>query len=117
MRSDIRHLWIFFPILFLIVISSLGTVVVRIAKRRGGRREFLFVGIALFLYLLTGFSGKIHPYLHMPLSNLAEIMILYNVYYFWKLRDIPSSWMHVIALLAIVSDFSLHLILRPLLKS
>jgi uncharacterized protein YceK len=117
MTADIRHLWIFFPILFLIVISSLGTVVVRIARRRGAKREFLYTGTALFLYLFTGISGKIHPYLHMPLSNLAEIMILYNAYYFRKQRDIPSSWMHIIALFAIVTDFSLHLILRPLQTS
>ncbi len=48
----------------------------------------------------------------MPLSNVAELFMLYNVVHFFQRNQRDIAWLNLIALFAIALDFALHYILR-----
>ena len=70
--------------------------------------------LALNFYVLTFVLGKI-PFLHKPMSNIAELFILYNADYFFRKGRKDIFWLNAIALLSIAADFSLHYILSAVL--
>ncbi|MFQ5588875.1 MAG: hypothetical protein ACE5F7_08540, partial [Nitrospiria bacterium] len=75
------------------------------------RKEWLILGMALLFYFLTFALGR-WRWLHMPVSNIAELFMLYNVYYFFKTKRKDIAWLNIIALIAIAADFALHYILK-----
>ncbi len=104
--------WPLFPLLFLIVLSCLITAAVRLP--RGGKptpKEWAILLLALLFYFLTFALGR-WRWLHMPMSNIAELFIAYNIYYFFKKNRKDIAWLNIIALLAIGVDFALHFILK-----
>jgi len=104
--------WPLFPILFLIVLASLIIAIASLFKSgKGTRSGKLGLSLALLFYVLTFALGR-WPWLHMPLSNIAELIMIYNVYYFFKTKQKDIAWCNIIALLAIAIDFALHFILK-----
>jgi hypothetical protein len=65
------------------------------------------VSSAFITYSLT-YALASWPWLHMPISNIAELIMIFNVYHFFCKWRTDIAWLHVIALLAIVCDFALH---------
>lgn len=104
--------WPLFPLLFFVVLSCLIVALIRL-KRSGDptRKEWLLLTTALLFYFLTFALGR-WRWLHMPVSNIAEAIMFYNVYYFFKKKQKDIAWMNITALLAIASDFALHYILK-----
>ncbi len=103
--------WPLFPLLFFIVLCCLITAIVRVVKRgKPTRKEWTILLSALVFYFLTFALGR-WRWLHMPLSNIAELFMIYNVYYFFKKNQKDIAWLHIISLIAIVIDFALHYIL------
>ena len=108
---SVKTWWPLFPLLFLIVLTCLAAAAIRLAGHKGNRIEWAATSLALLFYILTFALGR-WRWLHMPLSNAAELLILYNTVHFLRrgLRDI--AWLNIIALSAIVLDFALHYILK-----
>ena len=104
--------WPLFPLLFVIVLASLITALVRL-KRAGEatQLEWITVSLALFFYFLTFALGR-WRWLHMPMSNIAEFFILFNAVYFFRKGWRRIAWLNVIALVSIATDFALHFILK-----
>ncbi|MFQ5779813.1 MAG: hypothetical protein ACE5HN_03390 [Nitrospiria bacterium] len=104
--------WPLFPFLFVIVLFSLITPIVRFARRgKPTRKEWTILLCALLFYILTFALGR-WRWLHMPLSNIAELFMIYNIYYFFKKKQRDIAWFNIIALAAIACDFALHYILK-----
>ncbi len=104
--------WPLFPILFLIVLASLIISIASLYKSgKGTRKGWLGLGFALLFYILTFALGR-WRWLHMPLSNIAELIMVFNVYYFFKHNQKEIAWCNITALIAIVFDFALHYILK-----
>ncbi|MFQ5580751.1 MAG: hypothetical protein ACE5FZ_09065, partial [Nitrospiria bacterium] len=102
--------WPIFPLLFFIVLYCLITATVRWAKRgKPTRKEWAILLSALIFYFLTFALGR-WRWLHMPLSNIAELFIIYNAYYFFKKKQKDIAWLNIISLVAIAIDFALHYI-------
>ncbi|MCG3114543.1 MAG: hypothetical protein LLH30_02565 [Candidatus Manganitrophus sp. SA1] len=111
---SVKVWWPLFPLLFLIVLVCLITALVRV-KRRGGttRNGWLALSLALFFYLMTWVVGEMGMrWLHMPVSNIAELFILFNIVYFTRMGWKDIAWLNVVALVAIAADFALHYILK-----
>lgn len=107
----LKTFWVLFPILFVIVLAMLITTIIRVVAKGGNRKELGVTIGALLLYFLTALLGR-YPLLHMPVSNIAELVMLYNIVYFWKKRDRMIPIMNIVALTAIACDFGLHYILQ-----
>jgi hypothetical protein len=104
--------WPLFPLLFLIVLFCLITAVIRLYQSgKGSRTEWIGLQGALVFYFLTFALGR-WRWLHMPMSNIAELFILFNIFYFFKIEKNRIAWLNLTALLAITADFALHYILR-----
>ena len=104
--------WPLFPLLFFIVLTCLITAAVRLS--RGGKatgKERLTLLLALLFYFLTFALGR-WRWLHMPMSNIAELFMIYNVYYFFKNNRKDIAWLNIVGLVAIATDFALHFILK-----
>ncbi|MFY9271136.1 MAG: hypothetical protein WAO55_15440 [Candidatus Manganitrophaceae bacterium] len=104
--------WPLFPLLFFIVLTCLIAAFVR-AERAGGisRSERITLSLALLFYFLTFALGR-WRWLHMPMSNIAELLILYNLVHFARKGRKEIAWLNGVALLAIAADFALHYLLR-----
>ena len=103
--------WPLFPLLFFIVLTCLITALIRLYRSgKGTRKEWLSLSLALLFYFLTFALGR-WRWLHMPMSNLAEVVIVYNIVHFFK-RNKAIAWLNIVALLAIGTDFALHFILK-----
>lgn len=112
MTLSAKTWWPLFPLLFILVLTCLISAIIRLA--RGGkvtRREWIPLLLALIFYFLTFALGR-WRWLHMPMSNIAELIILYNAFYFFRKGRRDIAWLNIIALLAILLDFALHYILR-----
>ena len=104
--------WPLFPLLFLIVLTCLITAAFRLARTgKATRTEWATVSLALLFYFLTFALGR-WRWLHLPMSNIAELFILYNMFYFFKKNQKGIAWLNFTALLAIAADFALHYILK-----
>lgn len=103
--------WPLFPLLFVIVLTCLITATLRLARIQATRAEWTTVVSALFFYVLTFALGR-WRWLHMPMSNVAELFMLYNVVHFFRTGRKDLAWLNLIALLAIAFDFALHYILK-----
>ncbi|MFQ5543917.1 MAG: hypothetical protein ACE5FY_06150 [Nitrospiria bacterium] len=104
--------WPLFPLLFVIVLAALIMAIIRYSKSgKGTRKGWIGLGMALLFYVLTFALGR-WRWLHMPLSNIAELFMIYNAYTFFKARERYIAWCNVIALIAIGIDFALHFILK-----
>ncbi|MFQ5598127.1 MAG: hypothetical protein ACE5GK_08755 [Nitrospiria bacterium] len=104
--------WPLFPLLFLIVLAALLTAMIRLARSgKGTRKAWLGLSLALVFYFLTFALGR-WRWLHMPLSNIAELFMVYNAYHFFKVRQKDLAWCNIVALFAIAIDFALHYILK-----
>ncbi len=104
--------WPLFPLLFLIVLSCLLASMVQLWRRGGASRiEWALMVSALLTYSLTYALAR-WPWLHMPMSNLSELIMLFNVYHFFRKKRKVIAWLNVSALLAVACDFALHYILR-----
>jgi hypothetical protein len=103
--------WPLFPLLFLIVLTCLITATVRLARTKADRIEWATTVSALFFYFLTFALGR-WRWLHMPLSNVAELIILYNAVHFFRTGRKDIAWLNIISLVAIGLDFALHYILK-----
>lgn len=105
--------WPLFPLLFLIVLSCQIAAAVRLSRSgKATAKERATIFLALLFYFLTFALGR-WRWLHMPMSNIAELFMIYNVYYFWfKKNRKDIAWLNIISLLAIAADFSLHFILK-----
>lgn len=104
--------WPLFPLLFLIVLVALLSAVVRLKRsKKGTKKGWRSLLLALLFYFLTFALGR-WRWLHMPLSNVAELFMIYNVYHFFKEKQGYIAWCNVVALAAIAIDFALHFILK-----
>ncbi len=103
--------WPLFPLLFLVVLTCLITALLQLARRRGSRLEWITSAAALLFYFLTFALGR-WRWLHMPMSNIAEVLMLYNVLHFSRRGRGRIAWLNAGALAAILADFTLHLVLR-----
>lgn len=104
--------WPLFPLLFLIVLSCLIAMIVRLwNSRQTTRTEWATALLAITFYILTFALGKF-PSWHRPVSNVAELFILYNGIYFVRKGRSDIFWLNIVALLAIGADFALHYILK-----
>lgn len=104
--------WPLFPFLFLIVLASLMTALVRLNRAGNGSRiEWISLQGALIFYFLTFAFGR-WRWLHMPISNIAELFIIFNIFYFFYKNRNGIAWLNVTALLAIFADFGLHHLLK-----
>ena len=104
--------WPLFPLLFVIVLACLFTALYRFARRGGGRRiEWATLSLSLLFYFLTFLLGRWRA-LHMPVSNVAELLMLYNVIHFFRIGRREIAWLNVIALIAVGIDFFLHHAMR-----
>jgi hypothetical protein len=104
--------WPLFPLLFFIVLSCLIIALIRLP--RGGKptpKERATLLLALLFYFMTFALGR-WRWLHMPMSNIAELFMIYNAYYFFKKGRKDIAWLNIISLLAIAADFALHFILK-----
>ena len=112
---SVKVWWPLFVLSFFIVLTCLIAMMVRL-KRSGTtfRAEWAPPPLALNFYVLTFALGKI-PFLHKPMSNIAELFILYNADYFFRKGRKDIFWLNAIALLSIAADFSLHYILSAVL--
>jgi hypothetical protein len=111
---SVKVWWPLFPLLFFIVLACLITALVRV-KRRGGttRTGWLTLSFAFLFYLMTWVVGEMGMrWLHMPVSNVAELFILFNIVYFTRQGWQDIAWLNGIALVAIAADFALHYILK-----
>ena len=103
--------WPLFPLLFMIVLVSLSSAVIHLKRSgKGTKRGWRTLLLALLFYFLTFALGR-WRWLHMPLSNIAELFMAYNIYYFFKAKQPYIAWCNLIALAAIGIDFALHFIL------
>jgi hypothetical protein len=104
--------WPLFPFLFLIVLLSLMAALLRLKKDGNGTlAEWVSLQGALIFYFLTFALGR-WRWLHMPISNIAELFILFNIFLFFKKQKKKIALLNVTALLAIAADFALHHILK-----
>ena len=104
--------WPLFPLLFVIVLSCLITAAVRLPRAgKPTRKEWTILALALLFYFLTFALGR-WRWLHMPMSNIAELFMIYNAYYFFKKNRKDIAWLNMIGLSAIAADFALHFILK-----
>jgi len=104
--------WPLFPLLFVVVLACLVAALLRLKQSdHPTRKEWLLLSMALLFYFLTFALGR-WPWLHMPISNIAELIMLYNVYYFFKKKQKDIAWLNITSLLSIAADFSLHYILK-----
>ncbi|MFI5303216.1 MAG: hypothetical protein ACHQYP_00350 [Nitrospiria bacterium] len=104
--------WPLFPFLFLIVILSLMAALLRLKKDGNGTlTEWVSLQGALIFYFLTFALGR-WRWLHMPISNIAELFILFNIFLFFKKQKNKIALLNVMALLAIAADFALHHLLK-----
>ena len=108
---SVKIWWPLFPLLFLIVITCLVTATIRLSRVKAARSEWTTVFSALFFYFLTFALGR-WRWLHMPLSNVAELFMLYNAIYFFRKGQKDVAWLNITALIAVFIDFALHYILR-----
>lgn len=110
---SVKVWWPLFPLLFFIVLACLITALVKLRRSgRATRKEWLILSLALLFYFLTWVVGEMGMrWLHMPLSNVAELFMIYNVYYFFKTNRKAIAWLNIVALAAIAIDFALHFIL------
>ncbi|MHB8483065.1 MAG: hypothetical protein ACYDBV_10125 [Nitrospiria bacterium] len=109
---NVKVWWPLFVLSFVIVLTCLIIMLFRL-KRFGAtsRAEWVTSSLALIFYVLTFALGRV-PFLHKPMSNIAELFILYNAVYFFRKGRKDIFWLNAIALLSIVADFSLHYILK-----
>jgi len=104
--------WPLFPLLFVIVLAALISAIVRLKRSgKGTKQGWRSLLLAFLFYVLTFALGR-WRWLHMPLSNIAELFMLYNVYYFFKQKQKDIAWCNVIALVSIAIDFALHFVLK-----
>lgn len=104
--------WPLFPLLFVIVLTALITAAMKLRWAGGATRgEWISTFGALLFYFLTFALGR-WRWLHMPISNVAELFIFYNVVHFYRKGWKAIAWLNIIALLAIAIDFALHFILK-----
>ena len=104
--------WPLFPLLFLIVLFCLMTAIISLYRSgKGSRTEWIGLQGALLFYFLTFAFGR-WRWLHMPISNIAELFILFNIFYFLKIGKKGIAWLNLSALLAIAADFALHQLLK-----
>lgn len=104
--------WPLFPFLFSVVLTCQIMVIFRLGKyRKPGRLEWTLVLSALVTYALTYALGR-WPWLHMPMSNLSELIMLVNLVYFFRKGRKDLGWLYVTALAAVGIDFLLHYILK-----
>ena len=108
---SVKTWWPLFPLLFLIVSACLITAAVRLARGRADRIEWATTLSALLFYFLTFALGR-WRWLHMPMSNAAELFILYNIVHFFRSGRRDIAWLNLIALISIAFDFALHYILN-----
>ena len=109
---SVKTWWPLFPLLFLIVITCLSAAIVKLYRSGNGTRtEWFGLQGALLFYFLTFALGR-WRWLHMPMSNLAEIFILFNIITFFRHNRSKIALMNAIALAAIGSDFALHHLLK-----
>jgi len=109
---DARTWWPLFPLLFLTVLTTLTISVRRLARYgKAGRVGWAGVISALFFYIMTFVMGRWHAW-HMPMSNLAEVCMLFNIVYFFQSGRKDIAWLNVIALVAVGADFALHVLMR-----
>jgi len=80
-------------------------------KGETSRLPWVLAISAFIAYSLTYAFGK-WPWLHMPMSNIAELILIFNVYYFFRKGQKDLAWLYFVALLAIACDFALHTILK-----
>ena len=109
---SVKVWWPLFVLSFLIVLTCLIIILIRL-KRSGttSRAEWATSSLALTFYILTFALGR-YPFLHKPMSNIAELFILYNAVYFFRKGRKDIFLLNAIALLSIAADFSLHYILK-----
>src|SRR5262245_16825998 len=108
---SVKTWWPLFPLLFLIVLTCLITATIRLTRNKADRIEWVTTLSALIFYFLTFALGR-WRWLHMPLSNVAELFMLYNAVHFFKSGRKDIAWLNVIALSAVFFDFALHYILK-----
>jgi hypothetical protein len=109
---SVRTWWPLFPLLFLIVISSLTAALLRLRRYGNGTWvEWSLLQGALISYFLTFLFGR-WRWIHRPMSNIAELFILIGTVYFYRAGKRPISYLNGTALAAIGFDFALHILLR-----
>lgn len=109
---NVKVWWPLFPLLFLIVLFCLIAAILRLYRSgKGSPTEWIGLQGALLFYFLTFALGR-WRWLHMPISNIAELFILFNIIYFFKIGKNGIAWLNLSALLAIASDFALHHLLK-----
>ncbi len=106
-----RVWWPLFPLLFLIVLGSLSTAAIRAQRGKISSTGKGTILLALLFYILTFALGR-WRWLHMPVSNIAEAFMVFNIVFFFKNSPKELAWLNVVALVAIASDFALHYILK-----
>jgi hypothetical protein len=108
----VRSWWPLFPLLFVIVLSCLIVAIIQLYRsHHGSRTEWIGLQGAILFYFLTFALGR-WRWLHMPISHIAELFILFNIFYFFRTGKNRIAWLNFTALLAIGADFALHHILK-----
>lgn len=107
----VKNWWPLFPLLFLVVLTCLITAILRLRRNKTTRVEWITALSALFFYFLTFTLGR-WRWLHIPLSNTAELFMLYNIVHFFRSGRRDIAWLNLLALIAVAFDFALHYILK-----
>jgi hypothetical protein len=112
-----KVLWPLFPLLLLVVVTSLTSALVYAVRHcKGPTAVWLQVG-ALGFYLLAAIAaiaserGAVSAHLHRPFSLLTQAMIAMALYSAWRRRDRSLMRFNIVGWSAIVADTALHYLL------
>lgn len=103
----ISHL--FFLVAFLALLAAL---VVAAWKRYRHPVELLLVSLPVGMIFLTAWLGKHYPAAHQVFNVFYDGLLIYNGYYFRKVRQKRLFYIYVVAILATALDFAMHFVIQ-----
>jgi hypothetical protein len=112
-----KVLWPLFPLLLLVVITSLTWALVYTVRRSKGTTAIWLQAGALGFYLLAAVSaiaserGAVSAQIHRPFSLLTQVVLVVALYYSWGRGDRAPIALNLVAWSAILADTALHYLL------
>ena len=112
-----KVLWPLFPLLLLVVVTSLTWALVYAVRHSQGATAIWLQGSALACYLLAAVAaiaserGAVSAHIHRPFSLLTQLMLAGALVYAWRRGARSLNVLNIVAWSAILADTALHYLL------
>ena len=112
--------WPLFPLLLLVVVTSLSAAIVFIVKEKNSKTDVIVQVLALVCYLFTAVvamaseGGALSPHVHRLPSLVTQALLLAQLVRIWHRERVrPLRVLNLIAWGGILADTALHFLIKP----